>query len=147
MKVGPGARKPTEASILGSAEKMNAKQSNEMVNFQSGLPGVSKTSSDMHDLLDHKTQEVRAAEAVGLFYYKVKKWIDSFAVALGGLDTPAFAGGIGENTSLVRASICNRQSFLGIELNESRNAQSAGVITKNVSRITFASFTGTKYTW
>ena len=51
----------------------------------------------MRDLLDRETQDVRAAEAVALFCYQVKKWIGAFAAALGGLDTLVFAGGIGEN--------------------------------------------------
>ena len=49
-----------------------------MVNFQSGLLGVSETSSDMHDLLERETEDVRAAEAVALFCYQVKKWIGAF---------------------------------------------------------------------
>jgi acetate kinase len=65
--------------------KMSAKQFNEMVNFQSGLLGISETSSDMHDLLDRETQDVRAAKEVALFCYQVKKWIGAFAAALGGL--------------------------------------------------------------
>jgi len=55
-----------------------------MVNFQSGLLGVSETSSDMRDLLDREEHDVRAAEAVALFCYQVKKWIGAFAAALGG---------------------------------------------------------------
>ena len=68
-----------------------------MVNHQSGLLGVSETSSDMRDLLERETQDIRAAEAVALFCYQAKKWIGAFAAALGGLDTLVFAGGIGEN--------------------------------------------------
>jgi acetate kinase len=68
-----------------------------MVNHKSGLLGVSETSSDMRDLLAQESQDVRAAEAVALFCYQAKKWIGSFAAALGGLDTLVFAGGIGEN--------------------------------------------------
>jgi acetate kinase len=49
---------------------------------------------------------VRAAEAVALFFYQVKKWIGAFAAALGGLDTLVFAGGIGENAPTVRARVC-----------------------------------------
>ena len=90
----------------------------------------------MRDLLDHETQDVRAAEAVALFCYQAKKWIGSFAAALGGLDTLVFAGGIGENAPLVRARICEGLSFLGIELNESRNAENAGVISTDASRVT-----------
>jgi acetate kinase len=120
---------------LARTEGMEAKQFNEMVNFHSGLLGMSETSSDMSDLLDRETQDVRAAEAVALFCYQVKKWIGSFAAALGGLDTLVFAGGIGENAPLVRARICEGLSFLGIELDESRNAEPAGVISTDASRV------------
>ena len=64
---------------LARTEEMSAKQFSEMVNFQSGLLGISETSSDMRDLLERKAQDVRAAEAVALFCYPVKKWIGSFA--------------------------------------------------------------------
>jgi len=120
---------------LSRTEKMNAKQFSEMVNFKSGLLGVSETSSDMQDLLNHETQDVRAAEAVALFCYQVKKWIGSFAAALGGLDTLVFAGGIGENAPTVRARICDGLGFLGIELEEKRNMANEAVISTNASRI------------
>ncbi len=120
---------------LARTEKMGAKQFNEMVNFQSGLLGVSETSSDMRDLLKHETEDVRAAEAVALFCYQVKKWIGAFAAALGGLDTLVFAGGIGENAPPVRARICDGLGFLGIELEEKRNAANEGVISAAVSRV------------
>ena len=120
---------------LARTEKMNAKQFNEMVNFQSGLLGMSETSSDMRDLLDRESQDVRAAEAVALFCYQVKKWIGAFAAALGGLDTLVFAGGIGENAPTVRARICDGLGFLGIEFEEKRNAANEGVISVTASRV------------
>ena len=120
---------------LASTEKMNAKQFNEMVNFKSGLLGVSETSSDMHDLLDHEKQDARAAEAVALFCYQVKKYIGSFAAALGGLETLVFAGGIGENAPLIRTRICDGLGFLGIELEKNRNATNESVISTNASRV------------
>ena len=106
-----------------------------MVNFKSGLFGVSETSSDMRELLDRETQDVRAAEAVALFCYQVKKWIGGFAAALGGLDTLVFAGGIGENAPPVRARICEGLGFLGIELDEKRNAANEGMISAETSRV------------
>ena len=120
---------------LARTEGFDAKRFNEMVNFRSGLLGVSETSSDMRDLLDRETQDVRAAEAVALFCYQVKKWIGAFAAALGGLDTLVFAGGIGENAPTVRARICDGLGFLGIELEEKRNAAHEGVISSAVSRV------------
>jgi len=120
---------------LARTEGLDAKQFNEMVNFQSGLLGVSETSSDMHDLLEHEAVDVRAAEAVALFCYQVKKWIGAFAAALGGLDTLVFAGGIGENAPPVRTRICDGLGFLGIDLEEKRNAANAGVISAAASRV------------
>jgi acetate kinase len=136
MSTRSGDLDPGLVWYLARTEKMSAKQFNEMVNFQSGLLGVSETSSDMRDLLDRETQDVRAAEAVALFCYQAKKWIGAFAAALGGLDTLVFAGGIGENAPRVRARICDGLGFLGIELEEKRNAANEGVISAAASRVT-----------
>ncbi len=136
MSTRSGDLDPGLVWYLAQTEGMSAKQFNEMVNFQSGLLGVSETSSDMHDLLDRETQDVRAADAVGLFCYQVKKWIGAFAAALGGLDTLVFAGGIGENAPEVRARICDGLGFLGIELEEKRNAVNESVISADTNRKT-----------
>ena len=79
---------------------------------------------------------VRAAEALALFCYQAKKEIGSFAAALGGLDTLVFSGGIGENSAVVRARICEGLGFLGIALDEARNRTGATVISREESRIT-----------
>jgi acetate kinase len=120
---------------LARTEGLDAKRFNEMVNFQSGLLGVSETSSDMRDLLDRETQDVRAAEAVALFCYQAKKWIGAFAAALGGLGTLVFAGGIGESAPLIRERICDGLGFLGIELNQQRNAKNAPLISPDAGRV------------
>jgi len=135
MSTRPGDLDPGVAWYLMQSENLTPKQFNNLINHESGLLGISETSSDMHDLLGHETEDVRAAEAVALFCYQVKKWIGSFAAALGGLDTLVFAGGIGENSPLIRARICEGLSFLGIELNESRNTQTASVISTDASRV------------
>ena len=85
----------------------------------------------MQDLLAKETDDVRAAEAVALFCYQAKKWIGAFAAALGGLDTLVFAGGIGENSPVVRSRICEGLGFLGIRLEEKRNKANAPVISKD----------------
>jgi acetate kinase len=120
---------------LACTEKMSAKQFNEMVNFESGLLGVSQTSSDMHDLLEIETKDVRAAEAIALFCYQVKKWIGAFAAAMGGLDTVVFAGGIGENAPIIRARICDGLQFLGIEIEAKRNTANEAVISSAAGRV------------
>jgi len=135
MSTRSGDLDPGLVWYLARTDKLSAKQFNEMVNFQSGLLGLSETSSDMRDLLDREAQDVRAAEAVALFCYQVKKWIGAFAAALGGLDTLVFAGGIGENAPTVRARICDGLGFLGVELDEKRNATSEGVISATAGRV------------
>jgi acetate kinase len=120
---------------LARTEGLDSKRFNEMVNFQSGLLGVSETSSDMRDLLNREAQDVRAAEAVALFCYQIKKWIGAFAAALGGLNTLVFAGGIGENAPVVRARICDGLDFLGVRLDEKRNAASDSVISPAASPV------------
>jgi acetate kinase len=136
MSTRSGDLDPGLAPYLARTEQMTTTQFYEMVNHKSGLLGVSEISSDMRDLLAQEPGDVRAAEAVALFCYQAKKWIGSFVAALGGLNTLVFAGGIGENSPLVRARICEGLSVLGIELNESRNAQTEGVISTNASRAT-----------
>ena len=82
-----------------------------------------------------RSADVRAAEAVALFCYQAKKWIGSFAAALGGLDTLVFAGGIGENAPLIRERICGGLGFLGIELDRKRNAKNAALISTHAGRV------------
>lgn len=126
---------PGLLSYLARTEQMNATQFQEMVNHASGLLGVSETSSDVRDLLARESNDIRAAEAVALFCYQAKKWIGSYAAALGGLDTLVFSGGIGENAPLVRLRSCDGLDFLGIELNERRNAENASLISTDRSRV------------
>jgi acetate kinase len=135
MSTRSGDLDPGLVWYLTHTETMSGKQFNEMANFQSGLLGVSETSSDMRVLLDRETKDVRATEAVAMFCYQVKKWVGAFAAALGGLDALVFAGGIGENAPLVRARICKGLGFLGIELEENRNATNEGMISADASRV------------
>jgi acetate kinase len=136
MSTRSGDLDPGLAPYLARTEQMTTKQFYEMVNHKSGLLGVSETSPDMRDLCAAEAADVRAAEAVALFCYQAKKWIGAYAAALGGVDTLVFAGGIGENAPLIRARICAGLGFLGLELDEPRNAESAGVISAAGSRAT-----------
>jgi acetate kinase len=135
MSTRTGDLDPGVAPYLARTEQMTSEQFYEMANHKSGLLGVSETSSDMRDLLAHEANDARAAEAVALFCYQARKWVGAFAAALGGLDTLVFAGGIGENAPIVRARICEGLGFLGIALSESRNSESAAVISTDESRV------------
>jgi acetate kinase len=136
MSTRSGDLDPGLVSYLARTEKMTVPQFQKMVNHESGLLGISETSSDMRDLAMREANDVRAAEAVELFCYQAKKWIGAYAAALGGLDTLVFAGGIGENAAPVRARICEGLDFLGIKLDPTRNKKNAAVISTNTSRAT-----------
>jgi len=135
MSTRTGDLDPGLVYYLARTERMTAAQFQRMVNRESGLLGVSGTSSDLRDLCAREAADVRAAEAVELFCYQARKWIGSFAAALGGLDTLVFSAGIGENAPLIRARICDGLGFLGIELNHKRNAKNAPLISPDAGRV------------
>jgi acetate kinase len=135
MGTRPGDLDPGVAWYLMRSENLTPIEFSNLINHDSGLLGISETSSDMRDLLAKETTDVRAAEAVALFCYQAKKWIGAFTAALGGLDTLVFSGGIGENSPAVRSRICEGLGFLGIELEEKRNMANAPVISTDNGKI------------
>jgi len=136
MSTRPGDLDPGLLWYWMREENLTPKQFNNLINHESGLLGISETSSDMRDLIKRQASDVRASEAVELFCYYTRKWIGAFAAVLGGLDTLVFAGGIGENSPEVRARVCDGLGFLGIELEKKRNAANEGVISAETSRAT-----------
>jgi acetate kinase len=136
MSTRTGDLDPGVAWYLIQEEKLSAKQFNHLINHESGLLGVSETNSDMRELIKLQTTDNRAAEAVELFCYQTKKWIGSYAAALGGLDILVFSGGIGENAPEVRERICSDLGFLGIELDEKRNSNNEAIISADHCRVT-----------
>ncbi len=136
MGTRPGDLDPGVLWYLLQTEKLTPDQLNHLLNHESGLLGVSETSSDMRDLLAAQATDVRAAEAVELFCYQTRKGIGAFAAVLGGLDTLVFAGGIGEGAAEVRRRVCSSLEFLGIKIDEARNAEHAPVISTETSRVT-----------
>lgn len=136
MSTRAGDLDPGLSYYLMKDGQLSVEQFQHMVNHESGLLGVSGLSSDMRDLLAHETSNARAAQAIELFCYQAKKWLGAFAAVLGGLDTLVFAGGIGENSAPVRARICAELGFLGINLDVTRNADHAGIISTDNSAVT-----------
>jgi acetate kinase len=136
MSTRSGDLDPGLVWYLARTENITGKKFHEMVHHKSGLLGVSETSSDMRDLLAREKKDIRAAEAVGMFCYQARKWVGAFTAALGGLDTLVFAGGVGENASVVRARICNGLQFLGLKLHQKQNKLSAPVISASASKVT-----------
>lgn len=136
MSTRTGDIDPGLLSFLAAKEQMTIARFQRMVTHESGLLGVSETSSDIRDLLASEASDPRAAEAVALFCQEVRKRIGAFAAVLGGLDTLVFSAGIGENSPVVRERICTNLEFLGVQLQPSLNQGNAAVISAPGSRVT-----------
>jgi acetate kinase len=106
----------------------------EVVDRQSGLAGVGG-SSDMETLLKNRGGDPRAALAVAMFGYAIRKSIGALAAALGGLDLLVFTGGIGEHAAEVRADACAGLEVIGVSLEAERNARGERVISSYESRV------------
>jgi acetate kinase len=136
MSTRTGDIDPGLLSFFSAKEQMTTPQFQHMVTHESGLLGVSETSSDIRDLLKIEDNDIRAQEAVALFCQEVRKRIGAFAAVLGGLDTLVFAAGIGENAPVIRQRICQDLEFLGIRLAPRRNRGNAAVVSPSKSRVT-----------
>jgi acetate kinase len=101
---------------------------------RSGLLGMSGTSSDMQELLS-QVDRPQVAEAIDYFCMQARAHIGSLAATLGGLDRLVFTGGIGANSPAIRARICERLEFLGIDLDPARNRAGKGVVSRDESQV------------
>jgi acetate kinase len=136
MSTRSGDLDPGLGWYLSRVEQVTPRQFHHMINHESGLLGISETSSDMRELVRREKKDIRAAEAVALFCYQAKKWVCAMAGVLGGLDTLVFAGGIGENAPEVRARICDGLEFLGVKLDAAKNKAGAPVISSARGAVT-----------
>jgi acetate kinase len=114
----------------------DAGQLSRLLNYRSGLIGVSGISSDMKTLLARRAKDDHAAMAVAMFCYRARKAVGGLAAVLDGLDGLVFTGGIGERAAPVREMICAGLGYLGIRLDAERNAAHAEIISAQSSPCT-----------
>jgi len=126
---------PGVVGYLLQNEGLDAAAFSRLVNHESGLLGVSDTSPDMQDLLARESEDERAAEAVNLFCYQIKKTIGAYSAVLGGLDALVFTGGIGERSSVIRSRVCAGLGFLGVHLDPKANEQNSLLIAAGGSPV------------
>ncbi|MDO4566682.1 MAG: acetate kinase, partial [Oscillospiraceae bacterium] len=134
-----GALDPSIVTYLMQSEGMSPAEMDSLLNKRSGFMGISGVSSDCRDL--HAAAEdgsARAALALELLVYGIKKYIGAYAAAMGGLDALIFTGGIGENDEQVRFEICSDMQFLGLEVDEGLCAEASrkeAVFSSESSRV------------
>jgi acetate kinase len=144
MSTRTGDLDPGLVYYLTRTERMTPPQFQKMVNHESGLLGVSEISSDMRTLLNLETQDVRAAEAVAMFCYQVKKWIGSFAAALGGLDTLVFPEASARTRRRSALGFAMGWASLESNLTKSKTREMAASFPWRPARLRFVSFVRTK---
>jgi acetate kinase len=116
---------------LLNERRVSPKDIEHMLYHESGLLGVSGITSDMRQLV--ASSDPRAAEAIDLFTFEAAKAVGAMAQTLEGLDCLVFTGGIGANAAKVRALICQRLRWLGLELDLDANEQGADLVSRPVS--------------
>ena len=126
-------------TYIMNKEEIGVQAANTLINKHSGILGVSGISSDMREIdAAAKRGNDRAILSLKMFDYRVKKYIGSYAAAMGGVDIIVFTGGIGENDVDIREKVCEDMEFLGVELDKAKNAKTRGiesVISKKKSRV------------
>lgn len=132
---------PAIVDFVAAKEGLSSREVETLLNKQSGLIGISGLTNDMRELLAeaHENDDRRARLAIEIFCYRARKYIGSYLAAMGGADAVVFAGGIGENSAEVRASICAGLEWIGLELDAERNTAQVdgheGLITRDGSRL------------
>lgn len=135
MSTRSGDLDPGIADFLQRKTGMTLEAFNHMVHFESGLLGVSELSPDMELLLQAAASNPKAADAINLFCYQVRKAIGSLTTVLNGVDSIIFAGGMGEHSSAIRDSICEGLEYLGINLDKQRNEANDFLISSDNSQV------------
>lgn len=130
---------PSAVTYLMEKLDMSPHEMSEFLNKKSGVLGITGISSDMRDVEAAANEgNERAVLALKMYAYRVKKYIGSYAAAMGGVDAVVFTAGVGENQTGLRADICRGLEFLGIEIDEAVNATVRGreaVISSPSSRV------------
>ena len=135
MSTRSGDLDPGVPTYLGRNEGLSADEVEDVLSKRSGLLGVSGATSDMKALLRREASEPACKLAIDMFVYSIAKAVGALAVALGGVDALVFSGGIGEHAPAIRSRICAPLEFLGIEIDESRNANDAPLISPDARRV------------
>ncbi|MDZ7783394.1 MAG: acetate/propionate family kinase [Halioglobus sp.] len=129
----PGALDPGVVLHLMQQKGMSVDEVSDLLNYRSGLLGVSGLSDDMQVLLD--SGDPRAGEAVDLFVYRAVWEIGALTAAAGGLDALVFTAGIGEKSAAVRGRICEGLAWLGLSLDPAANSADAHRISSADSAV------------
>lgn len=117
-----GDMDPAIVTYLQEKENLTAAQVNDLMNKKSGVLGISKLSSDFRDIEEAAEAGNKNAQlALDIYNYRVKKYIGAYMAAMNGADAIVFTAGLGENSDVVRETICKDMEFFGIKIDPQKN--------------------------
>lgn len=135
MSTRTGDIDPGIVRYLAESEQMTPAAFDDMVTNRSGLLGISGRSSDMEDLINHESDDAAVHDAVDVFCYQAAKSIGALGVALGGITTVVFTGGMGENAPKIRARIAKKLALFGAVVDNAKNDRHQAIFSTNESKI------------
>ena len=99
-----------------------------LLNKKSGVQGITGISSDMREIdAAAENGDKKAILALDMYNYRIKKYVGAYAAAMGGADIVVFTAGVGENQASMRSEVCKGMEWMGIKLDEEKNAKVRGV--------------------
>ncbi len=127
---------PSLVEHLATTEGLALGEVDTLLNKHSGLLGISGLTSDMRELLAEEAEhgDRRAALAIEIFCRRVRHYIGAYLAEMGGAEALVFSAGIGENAPAIRRRICAGLGWLGLVLDEARNAALTGGRSGCISR-------------
>lgn len=128
-------------TFIMEKEGLNATGVSNLLNKKSGVLGVSGVSSDMRELeAAVAAGNPKAILAEKMYFYRIKKYIDAYAAALGGVDIILFTGGVGENQANCRSEVCEGLEFMGVKIDLEKNKVRGeeAIISADDSKVTVA---------
>jgi acetate kinase len=127
---------PAILDYIAAKEGMSLPEVESLLNKQSGLLGISGLTHDMRDLVAEarETDDRRAWLAIEIFALRARKYIGAYLAEMGGAEAVVFTGGIGENSPEIRAAICDRLEWMGLELDRGANEQTKGGRESRITR-------------
>lgn len=127
--------------FLCEHDKRNPPEVMDLLNYQSGLLGISGISADMEKLLESYSDDEKARLAVDMFCYRIVKYLGAYIAVLAGVDAIVFSGGIGENSPSIRKLILEKMAWYGLKIDNQSNQKAVGLPLGSVQKISSSAST------
>jgi len=121
---------------LMKKENLSIEQADELINKKSGWKGLSGISNDMREIYQaSQSGNERAKLTIDAVCHRFKKYVGAYSAIMEGIDILVFSGGVGQNAPYIREKVCKGLEYMGIELDEYKNQNTAGIISKDSSKV------------